>query len=382
MAQENEALSRMPLSGEEQEMRELALPEPQFALAKEVAPSGIAAAAIQEIQAAVILAKRFPRDEDGAFQKIIKSMRRPKMAEMATYEYPRGGQTISGPSIYLMREMARCWGNCRSGFVIIAQDPENVNLRAYAWDMETNRAQSQDATVRKLIQRKQKDGSTKWVIPDERDLRELVNNIGARAERNCIRAIMRPDYIEDAVAMANETLENQAAEDPEGQKKNILVAFGEINISSEMLVEFLGHPLGQASPAEITKLRNIFKTIRAGEKNWIDYAPGQSAEQTQEKTARKTAAKTEALKGRIATERQRKKKAAPEPEASAQDDRPGLSEQNFKTAMAGFRESKPDLVRNVMQECGYHSEFAMPDSDSERARVCEAVEVAIAAGKP
>jgi len=66
-----------------------------------------------EIQAAIISAKKFPRDENQAYAKAIKSVQRPSMAESATYNFPRGGKSISGPSVDLARELARCWGNIR-----------------------------------------------------------------------------------------------------------------------------------------------------------------------------------------------------------------------------------------------------------------------------
>src|SRR5690606_6079028 len=57
-----------------------------------------------EIKAAIVVAKRFPRDEAAAFTRIIKSCGRPIFAERAAYRYPRGGQQIEGPSVNLARE--------------------------------------------------------------------------------------------------------------------------------------------------------------------------------------------------------------------------------------------------------------------------------------
>ncbi|BBP90995.1 hypothetical protein BsIDN1_46130 [Bacillus safensis] len=45
----------------------------------------------QEVQAAMVIAKKFPRDVYAAFERIKKACERRLLAENAVYEYPRGG---------------------------------------------------------------------------------------------------------------------------------------------------------------------------------------------------------------------------------------------------------------------------------------------------
>lgn len=45
----------------------------------------------QEVQGAMVIAKRFPRDEVESFNRIMQSCKRKSLAESAMYEYPRGG---------------------------------------------------------------------------------------------------------------------------------------------------------------------------------------------------------------------------------------------------------------------------------------------------
>ena len=65
--------------------------------------------AMTEVQGMMLLAKQFPRDEMQAFQKAMLACQRPEFAEKATYSYARSSETISGPSIRLAEELARCW---------------------------------------------------------------------------------------------------------------------------------------------------------------------------------------------------------------------------------------------------------------------------------
>jgi hypothetical protein len=152
----------------------------------ELMPSAAQAAAQHEIQASFIMARRFPRNEDAAYARIIKACERPSFAGEVEYSYKRGGAVVAGPTIYFMREFARLWGNIRHGTHIVLDDDDSRTVRAFAWDLETNHKTEQDVTFQKLVQRKREGGGTAWVKPDERDLRELTNNLGSRAERICL----------------------------------------------------------------------------------------------------------------------------------------------------------------------------------------------------
>ena len=241
----------------------------------ELAPTASAAAAQFEIQSAVVLARQFPRNEDAAFAKLMRACARTSFAEDAEYSFPRGGQTISGPSVNLARESARIWGNIRYGLEIVRDDPENRQIRGWAWDLETNTKVAAEDEFRKLVQRKKKEGrGSEWVTPDERDLRELTNRRGAILVRNCILQLLPSDLIEDAVNQTRETLKAEASRDPESARKRVILAFASLNVDPEMLGAYLGKPVGQCSPEEIAKLRTIYQSIKDGNSNWQEYAGG------------------------------------------------------------------------------------------------------------
>ena len=106
------------------------------------------ARATQEVQASMIIAKRFPRDEIAAYQKIIKACERPSLAKEALYAYPRGGQMITGPSIRLAEAMAQAWGNLDFGVRELSQKNGVSEVEAYAWDLETNTRQTKTFQVK------------------------------------------------------------------------------------------------------------------------------------------------------------------------------------------------------------------------------------------
>ena len=49
----------------------------------------------QEVQAAMVIAKRFPRNETQSYNRIMRACQRKKLAETAMYEYPRGGTKVT-----------------------------------------------------------------------------------------------------------------------------------------------------------------------------------------------------------------------------------------------------------------------------------------------
>ena len=65
----------------------------------------------QEVQVAMLAAKKFPRDQVVAYNNIMRACQRRKLAESSMYEFPRGNEKITGPSIRLAEAIAQNWGN-------------------------------------------------------------------------------------------------------------------------------------------------------------------------------------------------------------------------------------------------------------------------------
>lgn len=222
-----------------------------------------------EIKAAIVLARSAPRDENAAYTKIIKSCDRPSFAERARYSFPRGRQQIEGPSVALARAIALCWGNIRSGIRIVTMDDQMVHVKGYAYDLETNAYVDNEAKFSRLIQRKDREsGITRWVPADERDLRELVNKHGAICVRNSILQTVPPDVVEDAMGRVRETIRKAAAgelkQDRQGAIRRLVLAFADLQVTTEMLTDHLGHDLDLITDEEMADLRGVFASIRDG----------------------------------------------------------------------------------------------------------------------
>lgn len=240
----------------------------------ELATTGAAAAEQHKIQAALVVAKKFPRDEMGSYQAIIKATKRPTFAEDTMYRFPRSGSDIEGPSVYLAREMARAWGNIRYGLAVLRDDAESRLIRGWAWDLQTNSYVEADDDFAKLVFRK-KGG---WIKPDERDLRELTNRRGAILIRNCLLQLLPSDFIVDACESAKQTLIAGAKADPDATLKKLTTAFSSLGVTTTMLGEWLAvrrevekANITDATAEDIVELRQIYKSICDGNSKIGEY---------------------------------------------------------------------------------------------------------------
>lgn len=216
--------------------------------------------AAQEVQAAMIVAKKFPRDETVAYDRIMKACKRPALAECAVYEYPRGTEKVSGPSIRLAEALAQNWGNLDFGVIELEQNPNSSKIMAYAWDLETNTRQTKIFDVKH--ERHTKKGNYK--LTDPRDIYEIAANQGARRLRACILGVIPGDIVDAAVAECDKTLAGNNKEPLSDRVRKMVSAFTEHGVTAQMLEIRLNHSLDIITESELVKLGKIFNTLRDG----------------------------------------------------------------------------------------------------------------------
>lgn len=215
--------------------------------------------AIAETQAAMVIAKRFPRDMISAMDRIINACARPGLAEASLYEYSRGGTAITGPSIRLAEAIAQNWGNLQFGVRELEQRNGASTVEAYAWDVETNTKQIK--TFQVAHKRHTKQGSYK--LEDPRDIYEAVANQGARRLRACILGIIPGDVVEAAVKQCETTLKTKAAVTPE-RIASLIEKFAEFNVTKEQIEKRIQRHLDAMTPAQLVNLGKIYNSLKDG----------------------------------------------------------------------------------------------------------------------
>jgi len=223
---------------------------------------------VQEVQAMMTIAKRFPRDEKAALDRIINACTRKGLADSACYQYSRGGTDITGPSIRLAEAIAQAWGNIQFGVRELEQRNGESTVEAFAWDLETNTRQVKTFQVKH--ERHTKLGSK--TLTDPRDIYELVANQGARRVRACILGVVPGDVVDEAVKQCDVTLNATAEVTPESIKKLVDV-FAGFKVSKEQIEARIQRHIDAITPAQIVALRKIYNSLKDGMSKPEDWFP-------------------------------------------------------------------------------------------------------------
>lgn len=222
----------------------------------------------QEVQAAVFMAKRFPRDENASLARIAQSCQRRGLAEKAIYSYPKGGQNVTGPSIRLAEAIAQSWGNIQSGVVELEQRPGESVCMSYCWDIETNTRDIKVFTVSHSVQTKK---GTK-VLTDPRDIYEHVANQGARRKRACILAVIPKDVVDSAMEACQRTLASGAKEPLIDRLRKMVNVFqAEFSVPLESIERYMGYKLDSFTEMDMVTLRGVYTALKDGASKREDY---------------------------------------------------------------------------------------------------------------
>lgn len=226
--------------------------------------------AVAEVQAALVIAKQFPRNPIEAYDRVMNACQRPGLAQSAVYSYARGGTSVTGPSIRLAEMLAQNWGNIQYGIRELSSENGESTVEAFAWDVETNTRQTKVFQVPHI--RYTRQGTKK--LTDPRDIYELVANNGARRLRACILGVIPGDVVDAAVDQCERTIHASADTSPEGVQK-LIKAFEQFGVSKEDIESFIQRRVDAITPANVVSLRKIFTSLRDGmssAKDWFKNA--------------------------------------------------------------------------------------------------------------
>lgn len=239
----------------------------------------------QEVQMAMYVAKTFPRDVDASWARVMSACQRKSLAEQAMYEYPRGGENVTGPSIRLAEAIAQNWGNLDFGITELEQKNGESSVMAYCWDLETNARQTKIFTVPHV--RQTKKGAK--VLTDPRDIYEMVANQGARRLRACILGIIPGDVVEAAVQQCNKTLTGGKEPLQDRVRKMVLVFQNDFSVPKECLEQYIGCKSEAFTENSIVRLRGVYTALKEGRADREDYftLPTADASEQEEKPQKK-----------------------------------------------------------------------------------------------
>lgn len=235
----------------------------------------------QEVQASMVIAKRFPRDQYAALDRIKATCQRPALAEQAIYRYPRGGQNVSGPSIRLAEAIAQNWGNLDCGVIELENRNGKSEMMAYAWDLETNTRVTKTFSVEH--KRDTREGRKDLV--DGRDIYEATANFGARRMRACILSVIPGDVVDIAVEECKKTIADKDSRPVSEILTELLKAFKALDVTKAQLEAYFEKQLTLMTKEELVDLRAVYKAIKDGQAKPSDYFKVQDPTTTAADTA-------------------------------------------------------------------------------------------------
>lgn len=220
------------------------------------------ARAVAEVQAAVVVAQQVPRDTAMAVAQMRESCAQQMLADRAFFRFPRGGTTVSGASVHLARELARCWGNVQYGIQEMRRDDVGKfsEMQAWAWDVQTNTRSSQTFVV---PHKRDKRGGPE-VLTDLRDVYENNANQGARRLREAIFSILPPWFTQEAQERCTKTLTDGGDKSIAQQTADMIASFGKLGIDAKRIEAKIGRPSSGWTAHDLAQLRVSGASVKQG----------------------------------------------------------------------------------------------------------------------
>jgi hypothetical protein len=219
--------------------------------------------AVAEVEAAIVVAMRYPRNVAVAVEAMREACKQKALAEKAFFRFPRGGTAVSGASIHLARELARVWGNFQYGISELDRDDENgkSEMLAFAWDVQTNTRNSSSFINPHM--RDKRGGPER--LTDMRDIYESNANSGARRVRETIFASLPTWFVEEAKDICSQTLADGGGKPLAQRVADATGKFGQMGITPRQLEDKIGRPSDKWIDQDVAQLSVIFKSLVRGE---------------------------------------------------------------------------------------------------------------------
>jgi hypothetical protein len=216
-----------------------------------------------EVYAAILVAQQVPRDLEEVQREMEQLCRMPAMARKAIYKVPKGGKTATGPTIHLMKELARIWGNTQWGMAELSRSAGKSELLAYAWDAQKNSRSSRIVVV------EHKRDKSETGPEDITDMAAIMTNntsIASRHLRETIATILPLWFVDRAVELCMATMTGGGSVPLPQKIRNAVARFEEeLKVRKERLVARLGgRPTSEWDALDLAELLEAYSRVTSG----------------------------------------------------------------------------------------------------------------------
>lgn len=219
--------------------------------------------AVAEVQAAIYVARQFPRDVGRSRANMQAACGSMALAEKAFYKFPRAGGAVEGSTIHLAKTLAQAWGNIQYGVSEMRRDDEyrQSEMQAWAWDVEANTRH----VLTFIVPHAKFANKQVQQLVDLRDIYENNANNGARRLREAIFAVIPDFFIGEAEELCRETLAKGDGKPLPERIDGAVKVFQQLGINPDRLEQKLGRPREQWNGADIAQLLITHKSIQRRE---------------------------------------------------------------------------------------------------------------------
>lgn len=231
--------------------------------------------AVAEVAAAIRVAQDNPRSESAARAAMLEACGRLAIANRAFYEVPNRG---AGPSIHLARELARIWGNLDYGVRELSRDDEGgtSEMQVWGWDQQTN-TRSTRSFIAPHVRMK---GGNRQRLTDIGDIYLSNQNVGARAVRECIFAVLPGWFVAEAESRCKDTIRNGDGRPFDERVADAVAKFEEFKVTVGQLEERVEAKRAKWTPANLAQLARIYSSITVDGIAAAEYFPDKAIDLT------------------------------------------------------------------------------------------------------
>src|SRR6267143_7125099 len=305
----------------------------------EIATTAAAAQVRALVEARFTLAIHRPRNMEQVRQDLIKECSRPEFAledvegkgNSALYRRPVGGNNfIEGLGIRFAEVAVRCMGNLMDDAITL-QDTDTERVKyCYVLDLEKNNSWGDTVHITKTVERKSLKEGEVPLKTRRNSKQELVYLVEASEDalttkeaaliskkmRTLILRLIPGDLQDRCIEEIRKIREQRILEGPDDAIRSVSDLLYKVNVTVTMVEEFLKHPIGQSSPAEILNLQGLYGSLKDGDTTWAEVMANASEPTTQSEAKSKEPAGNAGMREKVAAQNEGQGQSQKAPQAS------------------------------------------------------------------
>lgn len=221
-----------------------------------------------QIDVMISTARAYPRNIKKATENALAIITMDKeTAATCTYAVPRGGKSITGPSVHLAKILVQQWGNMRVEAKVVDIGPEQITSQAVAFDLESNLAIKVE--VKRSIMSKSSGRFNADMIT------VTGNAANSIALRNAILAVIPKAVVDRAYKAAQQTIIGDVSDETKliARRKQVVDSLRDTyNVKEEEILAAVGKAsVSHLTADDLVTLIGIGTAIKEGDTT-VEYA--------------------------------------------------------------------------------------------------------------